>query len=385
MPTSGIKNALYRLALPVLSPAVVRKPVSCREGHALSHEAHLVRIIRRNHITGGSFLFQSGDQAACLFSVPFHQAQIPDFHTFYRVASITKMATALTAVILMDKGLIDPEAPVSELVPDGRRLTQLKGIKITHLLSHTSGLSDPPDLERKLTDNVPLPDILSGCNRFSPGAVFHYSNLGFGLLGTVFENILHLSVEDVFRKYLFIPLGLDATLDGSTLEPESIMPLIRILPYRSGSELTVTALGRQSMQGPDPLVHIGYTAGSMYITLLSLCSLLRCIRDGGAPLVSTRYSSFMTKERAAYGKISPSLSYGCGLLIIRDPHISDSPVFGHQGFAYGCVDGAFWEEDTGNIMISLNGGCSEARVGRLGCANRDLCRYAFREELPLWK
>ena len=56
----------------------------------------------------------------------------------------------------------------------------------------------------------------------------------------------------------------------------------------------------------------------------------------------------------------------------------------HQGFADGCADGAFFEETTGNIMITLNGGCSEARQGRLGLMNRDMLHYAFRKELPSW-
>jgi hypothetical protein len=44
----------------------------------------------------------------------------------------------------------------------------------------------------------------------------------------------------------------------------------------------------------------------------------------------------------------------------------------------------FWEDSTGNIMILLNGGCSEARYGRLGCANYDFLRWAFRKEIPSW-
>ena len=51
----------------------------------------------------------------------------------------------------------------------------------------------------------------------------------------------------------------------------------------------------------------------------------------------------------------------------------------------GCADGAFWEDSTGNMIISLNGGSSEARSGRLGITNLALCRWAFRKELPEWK
>ena len=93
----------------------------------------------------------------------------------------------------------------------------------------------------------------------------------------------------------------------------------------------------------------------------------------------------MLLEHASYGNFSQTLSYGLGLLRISDPVLSDGIIYGHQGFAYGCVDGAFWEESTGNILLSLNGGCSESRSGRFGTANLDLCRWAFRKELPVWK
>ena len=149
--------------------------------------------------------------------------------------------------------------------------------------------------------------------------------------------------------------------------------------------MRITKLGRIPLGSPDPLFHYGHTAGSMYTDLPSLVRMTLCIRDGGSPFLSPKYSGIMQKEMASYGSLSPTLSYGSGLLIIRDKRISDSVVFGHQGFAYGCVDGSFWEASSGRILVSLNGGCSEARSGRIGLANLDFCRWAFRKELPEWK
>ena len=162
------------------------------------------------------------------------------------------------------------------------------------------------------------------------------------------------------------------------------MPVVRVLPYHPGTTLTVTKLGRIPLDHPDPLRHYGHTAGSMYTDIASLKKMLACIRDGGVPLLSEESASLMKKQHAAYGAASPALFYGLGLLIIRDSALSPGRILGHQGFAYGCADGAFWEEDTGRMMIILNGGCSEARTGRLGLCNRDMLRWAFRKELPLW-
>ena len=385
MPTSRVKNILYAFALPFLSPAVPSDPVVCSAGRLLHHENALFRIIRRNRITGGAIALKNKSDYSFTFTKAIHTDRIAGVNTYYRVASITKMATALVCTVLMDRGILDRTKPVSEMIPDGLSIPELKGITIDHLLSHTSGLTDPPDLEDMLLRKTPLKKALSGRRVSDPGAEFHYSNLAFGLIGSVFESLLEIPVEQVFQTYIFRPLDLQATLEGLSLDENVIMPVHRILSRHPSPGITVTKLGRIPLGKAEPELHYGYTAGSMYITLPSLIVLTETVRDGGKPVISGAYADYMKHEAARYGKISPTLSYGHGLLRIRDRRISDSLVLGHQGFAYGCVDGAFWEESTGNLMISLNGGCSEARNGMLGCANLDMCRFAFRKEMPLWK
>ena len=385
MPTTRAKNLLYRLALPVFSPSVPGLSESDGKGHPLSRPDILSSVIRRNHISGGAFFLEADGENSYLFSRAVHTDQFPDEQTYFRVASITKMATALLSVHLMDLGMLDPEAPVSAFIPDGESVPELKDIRISHLLSHTSGLADPPGFEKLLISGTPCTKAVSGCRLHNPGEIFRYSNLGYGLMGCVFESVLNKPLGNIFSEYLFSPLGMKATIEGCTLPEERIMPVIRMLPYREGSGLRLTRLGRIPLRGPDPLHHYGHTAGSMYTDLPSLAVLVRCIRDGGAPLLSPKYAGYMKKQVASYGSVSPTLSYGSGLLLVRDKRISDSVVYGHQGFAYGCVDGAFWEDSTGNILISLNGGCSEARSGRLGIANLQLCRWAFRKEFIGWK
>ena len=385
MPTTKTKNILYRLALPVLAPAVSSDPLAFSSGHIIHTVSELNHLIRKNHISGGAFFFQHGAKCAEAFSHAFHTEKIPDRNTYYRVASITKMATALVAVRLMDQGIVDPLCPVEEILSPRSSIPELKGVTIQHLLSHTSGLSDPPMLEKLTNQHLPFSQVVAGCRFQEPGKVFRYSNLGFGLLGCLFECLLNESVEKIFRRFLFDPLHMNATLEAASVPEDMIMPIVRILPYHKENLVIKTTLGSIPINRPDPDYHYGYTAGSLYSDLPSLAGLLTCIRDHGTPLLSEQYGNYMLMQSASYGSLSPTLSYGHGLLIIRDPRLSAGPVFGHQGFAYGCVDGAFWNDDTGDLMISLNGGCSEARIGRLGIANFRMCQWAFRKELPLWK
>ena len=384
MPTTKIKNRLYKCLLPFAAPSVRKKPLARVTGHPITHNDLLISIIRRHHMTGTAGLISDGQKKACFFCNSFHTDLVPDENTLFRVASITKIATAMVIFILYDSGSLDLSTPVCDILPDCSDLPELKGVTVQHLLSHTSGLSDPSDMESLLLNSVPFPAAVSGRRIAEPGSSFHYSNLGFGLLGCIIEMVTGMPVGMAFDRFLFTPLGLHASLEACTLPQEQIMPVVRILPWHPDTSLRLTRLGSVPLISPDPLRHYGHSAGSMYIDLLSLEKLISCVRDSGFPLIRNPAAFTLLQEKCSYGKLSPTLSYASGILIIKDSKLSSSRIFGHQGFAYGCVDGAFWEEETGRIMIQLNGGCSEARTGRLGCANADFLYWAFRKEIPSW-
>ena len=239
-------------------------------------------------------------------------------------------------------------------------------------------------MEEALENERPFTDFFPSARQFPPGHSFHYSNLGFGIIGCVLESVLDNPVGEIFRICLFEPLLMNATLEGSLLPENSIMPVSRVLPWKKGNDMILTTLGSRPLLTTDPLRHYGHTAGSMYTDIFSLEKLLLVLKDNHCHFLKKSSISAMKASLASYGPLSPTLSYGFGLLRINDPRLSESCIYGHQGFAYGCADGAFWEEKTGRIFIILNGGCSEARIGRLGVANRDFLQWAFRKELSSW-
>ena len=384
MPTTRFKNAVYRTMLPFYAPSCGKSPISSVSGHPLVMQDRFVRLIRKHHVLGSATLLSSGRDQSLVFTDSEKPAHHPGPDTYFRVASITKIATAVLVMRLSDQELLSIDGPVSSFLPLGRLPDELSGVTLRHLLSHTSGLMDPPTLEKDLESGRTIPEVVSGMRRSLPGESFRYSNLGYGLIGCVIEAVTGQPLDLVFDEELFSPLGMDATLSGCTLPTERIMPVTRILPYHEGNDLILTPLGKVPLIAPDPLRHFGHTAGSMYTTVQSLRKLLNVLIGHENGFLSPSSVEEMKKQHASYGSLSPTLSYGLGLLQISDPQISSSRVLGHQGFAYGCGDGAFWEEETGRLIIFLNGGCSEARSGRLGSANRDFMTWAFRKELPSW-
>ena len=384
MPTTPMKNLLYRAALPLLSPST--RGQYAHEANGINDLADYERLLVRHHVAGASLLLKDGDQLGIAHSSCARPAHAATPDTLYRVASITKTATALVVLMACDEGRFTLDTPVAALMPDGERLSALRGVTVRHLLCHTSGLRDIPAVDEALRRGDTFHDTLAaeGIRASEPGQVMNYCNFGFGLLGCVLENAYGQTVDAIFQDRLFRPLGMRATLDGFALDEGRVMPIARMLPYRAGRDVTVPALGRRPMTAPDPLRRFGHTAGAMYTDAPSLSRMLSLIAEGGLWQGQRLVSEALIREMTTRQAATPTRVYGLGLVLLDRPELSERRLLGHQGFAYGCVDGAFFEEGTGRQVVFLNGGASEARLGRLGLVNRDVLKWALRKEMPSW-
>lgn len=384
MPSTPLKNLLYRVALPFCAPNPHKQMKHLETGKELTHLPYYEHLLVKHRILGASLLLSDGSETSQVHTTVYSPRHIAAEDTLYRVASITKTATALVTLMCIDDGLFTLDTPAVRILSafdqDG-----LRDIAIRHLLSHTSGIQDTL-FDVSLRNKRPLGDVLHDTKLISgqPGTQMEYSNLGFGILGCILESATGLCIEELFQKKLFQPLGMRATLDASTLDENVIMPISRVLPYKKGNDVTITRLGRESLGSPDPEHHYGHTAGAMYTDAPSLSRMLDLIGNRGVidgkRLISEAMMNEMTRVQAS----TPTRTYGLGLVLLNQPGISEKRLLGHQGFAYGCVDGAFIEEGTGRKVIFLNGGASEAREGKLGLVNKDVLTWAFRKEFPSW-
>lgn len=103
-------------------------------------------------------------------------------------ASVTKLVTALTALMAVDQGIVELDAPAGP-----------EGATVRHLLAHASGLP--------LNGDEPIA---------RPGRRRIYSNTGFEVLAGVLEDATGIAVDELVAENVFAPLGMDASrLDGS--------------------------------------------------------------------------------------------------------------------------------------------------------------------------
>ena len=383
MPDTYWKNELYRLLLPVLVPD---RPFDWTvSGHALQDERAWQGLMRRHRVQGGVLLLADGkDCSLTCQSIrhPGYDTVGPD--SLFRVASITKMAVALVLLKLCEQQRISLDSSLWELLPQTKPFAFLEPVSLRMLLSHTSGLRDVPAYERALSQNQSWESVLQADGVFDPpaGERFAYCNFGFGLLGCVIEQVTGQNIAQAMDELLFQPMGMHATLDASGLTEDSIVGIRRIISrYGITAPMKKTALDRTRLEEPDPMHHFGHTAGAMYADARAIERLLQMI-SGQMDYLSAASLKEMHRRHASYGRSDSRLRYGLGLLEVNDPIAGHA--YGHQGYAYGCVDGAFYQPETGRIALLLDGGASEAREGRMGRINQDLIRLAFGKELPAW-
>ena len=138
--------------------------------------------------------------------------------TAYDIASLTKVvATTSVAMLLYQRGLLDLDLPVGELLPGfvvGRESSMLaRKVTIRHLLAHNSGL--PGYVPFFHTATTPFA-VLRGCLELpieaEPGSRAEYSDPGFILLGKALETILHENLATWANREVFLPLGMTGTL-----------------------------------------------------------------------------------------------------------------------------------------------------------------------------
>lgn len=386
MPSTPLKNLIYRVALPFFAPNPHKQMKHLETGKPLTHLPYYEHLLVKHRVLGASLLLDDGKHTAQVHTTVYSPRHVSKEDTLYRVASITKMATALVTLMCVDDGLFSLDTHIRQLLPETPHSSLLDGMTVRHLLCHTSGLRDLPALDDALKAQATYDELLSadGVLGSKPGAQMAYCNFGFGLLGCILENTTGLCISELFRIKLFDPLGMRAALDASTLDESIIMPISRVLPYKKGNDVTITRLGRIPLTQPDPLRHFGHTAGAMYTDAPSLSRLLDLIGGMGMFEGKRFISEKLMLEMSRVQASTPTRTYGLGLVLLNRSGISEHRLLGHQGFAYGCVDGAFIEEGTGRKVIFLNGGASEARDGKLGLVNQDVLTWAFQKEFPTW-
>lgn len=141
-------------------------------------------------------------------------SRVPDpDSTIWDIASITKVvATASSAMRLVDRGRLDLDAPVRRYLP--RFAGGLKNrVTVRMLLDHTSGLKSYVPIYRKAgRSRTRMIDLLYAQPLVrSPGDSAEYSDLNAMLLGLLIESVSGTRLDSFAQAEVFDPLGMTET------------------------------------------------------------------------------------------------------------------------------------------------------------------------------
>jgi CubicO group peptidase (beta-lactamase class C family) len=294
-----------------------------------------------------------------------------------RIASISKLIMALTALRLADEGKVDLGRDVSDYLGWRVRSPFHPDAKVTlaHLLSHRAGLSDKAgyiiplgeSLQAKFADPAAWRDTGP-----SGEAAFEYANLGSPLVATALEAASGERYDRLVERLVFAPLGVKACLNWIGCGPD--MEARKVTLYRHTGEVAADGTDKLPPACTIPVAEgiacdlaayvpgtnasIFSPQGGVRIGMVDLAKIgSEVLRGGDSDFLRPR-----TLERLALSPVQGRTGaaqlfchYGLGLQLLEwfDDPCDDTlfetgkPWLGHPGEAYGLLSGLWYEPSRG--------------------------------------
>ena len=265
--------------------------------------------------------------------------------TKFNLGSINKMFTAVAIAQLVERGDLAFDKPLAAFLPEFPTPEAAAGIRVEHLLTHSSGLGsffnqafmDASRARfRTVSDFMTL--VEDETLQFEPGTRRRYSNTGFLLLGRIIEVATGEDYHDYIREHVTGPAGMESTAC-----------------YELDHVNRNLAVGYDRAEGPDSpwrnnlFQHVirGGPAGGGYSTVGDLLRFARALRAG--TLVSAETLARLTSPKPELA----SPTYGFGFALYDDGSVGHS-----GGFPGISAQLAFWPDGEWTIAVlsNLSGG-----------------------------
>jgi len=279
----------------------------------------------------------------------------------YRIGSITKTVTAVAVLRLRDEGRLDLDDPLDRHVPS----TSVGDRTVGQLLSHTAGLrSETPGPWWERVPGLDWPGLTGPLSSadvpHAAGRRFHYSNLGYGLLGELVARLRGRPWADVVREEVLLPLGMTRT----TPRPSG----------RAAQGLAVHPWADVVLPEPEHDGGAMAPAGQLWATLADLARFgAFLLGDAGDVLAAATVD-----EMAEPAGVDPSAvgwsAYGLGLQVVRH---GERTLIGHGGSMPGFLASLLVDREEGMGTVVL----ANATSGLDGELVRDL-QAVVREHEP---
>jgi CubicO group peptidase (beta-lactamase class C family) len=292
--------------------------------------------------------------------------------TVFRIASLTKLFTAIAVMQLWEGGLIDLDVAATEYLRAYRVIPARPSFRpatVRHLLTHTAGIPEvvhvadllhpdwgpfgqrPAELSVRAGERMPsLADYYAGGLRVAvdPGTSFQYTNHGFATLGQIVEDMSGIPLTRYFRERIFEPLGM---LDSDLARSD-----------RAAAHLaTGYVLGRAGAKPVPDRDWICAGAGGVYSSTRDIGRFIAALLGGGAngsgrilkpDTLSTMFGPHYQPDPRLPGR---------GLGFFR-AEAAGSRIVGHDGLLPGFNSELLVAPDAGVGVVAFTNGSSGAQV-----------------------
>lgn len=272
-------------------------------------------------------------------------------NTPFRTGSITKMFIATAILQLRERGKLTLNDPLTLHLPGlAGKIPQAEQITVRHLLSHLSGITDPPNESIRyqldivndpagfgaLSTEALLETYVYGkALNFTPGAAYRYSNTNYWLLGLIVENLAQKNLQEALDELIFSPLNLTQTW----IEKRDDRNVSRGYAdfYGGGNLLDVSAWDRAEGDGK--------AAGGLISTAADLMTFMKALFGGQLLPLSVVEEM---KQIQLSDCNSPDCEYGLGLELWRT---TVGTGYGHNGSLIGIEANVLYFPETGNLVV----------------------------------
>lgn len=206
----------------------------------------------------------------------------------YRVGSITKTMTAVVVLQLVREGRVGLDDPASTVLGDVGYADR----SVRTLLAHSSGMqSEPAGSWWERTAGLTFDELVAANDGsgavFGAGERFHYSNLGYALLGELAARLLGTSWWTAVQERVLGPLGMTRTSylpEGAAAQGRSVHPYDGTLVDEPATDTAAMAPAGQVWATATDLATYATFLGSGHPDVLSVDELDRAYApQAGAP------------------------------------------------------------------------------------------------------
>ncbi len=270
--------------------------------------------------------------------------------TLFEIGSISKCVLGIVFMQLEAEGKIDLHAPITDYLPWFAVRSEHAPITAHHLLCHTAGLptgfAHRPDSLWELWE-------LRNVRVAAPGAYWHYSDVGYSLLGVLAEAVTGQSFDRILTERVLAPLGFATSTASVTTSQRSALAMgykrqFDDRPWRSGDPVY-----------PATWMETSSGAGSIVMDISDMLGyaefLLRTWNGETSPVLTPEQLRAMV-DPARLPEPAAEKEYGYGLYWGTDDDSGEVVFLGHGGDMVGYESDLLVDIANGICVVMLANG-----------------------------